>query len=303
MTNGAYSVGGLLAEIDSFKSQSVRKFNKNIFIYWHAGLADAPDITRLAVLMAKTLNDQYNIIFLDEDNLAGFFPYREALLANTTIDPQQAHFSDVLRSYLICKYGGIWMDASCLVTQNFATWLEPVLESSDYFLWKNEVFTDRLIMSWFLAGKTNAAMLARVLELLVLYITEPRNGRLALTFNPEKFCTAELIGPRETDLRAIRAIETTGHYPYFIYHYLWNEAAKENIQFSESLEKLPDIPIHVKKFDRRKFTETSFFVRTENKFSVCAEKIQADETFYPWIKNRILEVLSPPICHVVKSDA
>lgn len=228
-------------------------------MYWDSGLAAAPDIVYAAYVVAKKMNPNYNLIFLDAESLGNYFPYRKAILDSLTAEIKEAHFSDILRTYLLAKYGGVWIDASCFVLRPFSSWLDGVMNENNYFIGRSNSFSDRRIMNWFMASKSGSEEFLLIMEKLLNFFTKDRKTKLKLTFFPEKVCPNHLIGPDITDSRAIKEIENSGLFPYFIYHYFWNDVMNENQELRDHFRRLPTMGVPIVKLNRRLFAGVSFF--------------------------------------------
>ena len=92
--------------------------NKRVWVYWDTGVENAPPIVRLCADRLKAF-DGVEVVFLERGNLKEYVAlprYIEEKLASGQIS--KAHYSDLLRLEILYTHGGIWLDATVLLTGN-----------------------------------------------------------------------------------------------------------------------------------------------------------------------------------------
>ena len=105
-------------------SQAVASHNQNehneprIWVFWGQGEADMPDLVRACYKQLTLLNN--NVILVTKANLQKFLyipkdVYRKVEQGDIT----WTHFSDIIRTSLLARYGGLWLDATVWVTRPF----------------------------------------------------------------------------------------------------------------------------------------------------------------------------------------
>jgi hypothetical protein len=288
-------IGKICLDIESCRANPFDDFEKNIFFYWHDGYEDAIDIAKIAFEMAKKTNREYKIHFIGKNNVSDYFPYRDEIYMQASVDLKEATFSDLLRCYLVCKYGGIWMDASCLALNKFDPWLDPIMKNNEYFVWRSDSFSDRRVMSWFLAGRRGAFVPGEVCKVMTQFILKSREEILQQTFYPERYCRKELMGPDLTDMRAVAEIERKNKYPYFLMHYIWNHVLNSNSVYREKFDKLPRIPIHIAKLNRRKFNVGELTKSDHLGLQIDVPRLLSHDAIPEYVKKRIILVLGQDI--------
>lgn len=90
--------------------------SNRVWVYWDTGFENAPPIVRLCADRLKAF-DEVEVVFLDGGNISEFVimpPHIERKLASGVIS--KAHYSDLLRIELLHTFGGIWLDATVLLT-------------------------------------------------------------------------------------------------------------------------------------------------------------------------------------------
>ena len=98
-----------------------------IWFYWGQGLAEAPPVVRRChhELMRHHAPDE--VVVLDDGLVSEYVEIPEAARRRTAED--RTKFSDVLRLELLHRYGGIWLDATCLVRRRLLDLLPELLPS------------------------------------------------------------------------------------------------------------------------------------------------------------------------------
>ena len=83
---------------------------KIIWIYWHQGWDNAPDIIKICKKSWIKKNPEWDVRALDFKSINHFVDINleKNILKSLCI----AHQSDLIRLGLLEKYGGVWVDAS-----------------------------------------------------------------------------------------------------------------------------------------------------------------------------------------------
>lgn len=141
-----------------------------IWQYWEQGLDNAPDIVKACLDSVEKYRGDIKRIIINPDNIKDYVHIPEYIykLKEKGII-KLAHFSDILRTYLLVEHGGIWIDATVLLTAP----LPDYVTKSDLFVLKadEKADLDGLNMtSYFLASKkTNNKILTDTQKVLELY--------------------------------------------------------------------------------------------------------------------------------------
>ena len=146
------------------------------FVFWWQGLDNAPEIVKLCIQSAK--KHEKNIVILDMHNYKDW-----VVLPDYIIDKFEkgyisiAHFSDIIRFYLLYVYGGTWMDATCFLSKS----IPNNIKSSEF--WSiNGAFRDVLNWRWtsfFMCGKSGNIVAEQMLS---FYYEYWRKHDCALTY-------------------------------------------------------------------------------------------------------------------------
>jgi hypothetical protein len=137
-----------------------RNYNKvprKIWTYW-----DNPDKLPKAVKLCmdswKKYNPDYEIVLLTKKNFQGYVTIPDEIRNHPHYNDSAARFSDLVRLYALEEHGGIWIDSSVLVKENFDKWLFPrYAEFAGYYM--GSITVDKkypALESWFLAANKNS---------------------------------------------------------------------------------------------------------------------------------------------------
>lgn len=85
-----------------------------IFSYWAQGLDNAPPIVKACHRQMLKHHAAQDIVYLDDTNFRYYVDIPKPIL--DSVFDNKTFFSDVLRFYLLEKYGGVWMDSTCYLT-------------------------------------------------------------------------------------------------------------------------------------------------------------------------------------------
>lgn len=129
---------------------------KIIWLYWD-GVINSP-LVKTCINNLKIYLPDYTIHILNADSVQEFLP-------NYKLEKRDelplANYTDLVRLNLLEVYGGIWLDASILITQNF-DWVQQLKTSTNVELvafYSDAVTNDfafPILETWFLAAPKNA---------------------------------------------------------------------------------------------------------------------------------------------------
>ncbi|GGN54800.1 hypothetical protein GCM10010112_04860 [Actinoplanes lobatus] len=125
------------------------RFDQPIFVYWAQGFDAAPPVVRACLAALRAHNP--GVHALSRDDIGNYVDVPEDLAA--ALKDDHGHFSELLRMLLLEKFGGVWVDATCLVS-------EPLRPHVDRALAKGSVFafdyTGPYLSNWFLAARADS---------------------------------------------------------------------------------------------------------------------------------------------------
>lgn len=153
-----------------------KKHNDKIIIwqYWEQGMENAPDIVKACVRSVEKYKNGHEHIILDRNSIKKYTDIPEYIWdLNKKGIIKSAHMSDIIRTNLLIKHGGVWIDATVLLTDDLANYITD----ADLFVFQNDlkIDLDGLNMaSYFIASKPHNKVLERTQGLLNKYWKENR---------------------------------------------------------------------------------------------------------------------------------
>lgn len=129
---------GLLPKF-SIKPKKEFKHQKIIWQYWGQGIKNLPDVVQLCFASVNQYQEDFIVIRLDDDNIHDYLDFPNFVWQkrnNPEFKP--VFFSDLLRLALLYYYGGVWIDATIVLTNQ----LDKRFVNADFFAFQRsmEVF-------------------------------------------------------------------------------------------------------------------------------------------------------------------
>ncbi|WP_455602981.1 capsular polysaccharide synthesis protein [Acinetobacter pecorum] len=143
---------------------SIKKINQNkAFVFWD-NPATAPAVVKVALeSQKKYIGEDFDLIILTKNNLSDYVripPHIEKL-----INSSPTHFSDWLRTELLTKYGGVWLDSTCLLTQDLSQSLQEIKKQNCFFF----TYSGSRVGNWFIYSSPNSYVLNAIHTVLNLW--------------------------------------------------------------------------------------------------------------------------------------
>ncbi len=115
-----------------------------IWQYWAQGYDEIPDVVRRCLDSVDQYAADYQIVRLTDANLSNYLDL-PAFVQEKRASYSHAHFSDLLRLILLKTYGGVWLDATILMTAPIPKeWAKSKFfvfrrdpDEPDYKYWRN----------------------------------------------------------------------------------------------------------------------------------------------------------------------
>lgn len=134
-----------------------------IFVYWAQGESNAPPVVRMCISRMRRMLKHCQLHVLDDTTVPFYADVPSHLLNNEGIT--RTHFSDILRLHLLAKYGGIWLDATCFLTEEFES-SAMSLSKQDFFCFS---YNGPRIASWFMCADKSSWLVTLTLAALHVY--------------------------------------------------------------------------------------------------------------------------------------
>jgi len=136
---------GKIDKVEVFPKKSLTG-RKIIWQYWGTGweYGKLPDIVKLCYKSADKNKGNYEIIRLDNENFKEYIEFPEFIMEKIKNGSMgYTHFSDLLRLALLDTFGGVWLDASILLTAPLSDYTaDGILEKKGYFMFQRSESTE-----------------------------------------------------------------------------------------------------------------------------------------------------------------
>ena len=150
------------------ETQEAKEPTRVVWVCWLQGMENAPEIVKRCLESVKRNMPKYEVRVLTAENIFEYVTlpeyivrkYKKGIITFT-------HFSDILRTALLVQHGGIWLDATVLLTDELPA---QMTDAPIFFLQKSKLQSmPHMGSSWLLVAQKGNAVLRRVLELLSAY--------------------------------------------------------------------------------------------------------------------------------------
>ena len=197
------------------ETQEAKEPTRIIWVCWLQGMENAPEIVKKCVDSVMRNMPKFEVRVLTAENMFEYVTlpehivrkYRKRAITFT-------HFSDILRTALLVQHGGIWLDATVLLTDELPA---QMTEAPLFFLQKSKLqLIPHMGSSWMLVAQKGDPVLQRVLELLSAY------------------------WKRENKLR--------DYYLFHLFFYLVLELNEEGKKILNSIPYIPNVDAHTLQF-------------------------------------------------------
>ena len=160
----------------------------------------------------KVNNPDWNIIELNNSNLKNYINLEKEIPNFNFKKISKASLSDIIRIFILERYGGLWCDATTLNTQSINNFLNQI--SGDFFAFSFKHYEDRMISSWFLYAKKGSYIIKKWKQETISYISKLNKigGNISNTYHIWKNNKYE-------------------YEHYFWFHYLFTDLYKNDIKF------------------------------------------------------------------------
>jgi len=212
---------------------------KNLFTYWHQGFSKAPAIVWRCKDSFLSCNPNWRCHFLDAESVWDWIdpiPISRAKWNGLGM----AHQSDLIRTQLLIRYGGVWSDPTVLFRLPLSEWL-PKLMGAGIFMFQRPG-PDRWTSNWFIASEKGHPLLIRQFVRLCRYwsdigSTQPRKVMVWRHRAAARVLNRNLEWPRLWTKPWFYRL--AGGYPYMIYHYMLYDLVRSDPELGDLLAVMP----------------------------------------------------------------
>lgn len=246
--------------LDKFEPKAAipgQETRKIIWICWLQGEESAPNLVKKCIASIRQFAKDYEVCIITQDNVNQYVEIPEFI--RRRLEKKQmmpAHFSDYIRLALLEKYGGIWIDATVLLTSPIP---DDVASAPFFCFQKSSVSKSPMPLSnWFFVSEANHWFIQMTKYLLEEYWKREKHVRHYLFFH---LLFALVIDYNETT------------------HKMWSE-----MPYYDNVAPLTLLPFLFKPFDTQKFErfcKNSFAHKLTYKyFNFMGADTEAADTFY-----------------------
>ena len=173
---------------EGVQSKETKK-SKIVWICWFQGEEVAPPLVKACIASVRKNLCEYDVIVLTQKNISDYVKFPEYIESKWEKGKIPfAHYSDLLRIELLCKYGGIWIDATVYCTSKVPKYISDV----PLFLYKQMdlIRMDEMpsiASSWFISSVSNNKILLLTRKLLFTYWKEHFLFHIFLTMSARRY--------------------------------------------------------------------------------------------------------------------
>ena len=221
---------------------------KKLFMYWHQGWNEAPEIVKRCAATWQQYNPAWDINLLDSATVG-----EKVILPPvvTTLNLPLPALSDVTRICLLKEHGGVWADATLRCVRPLDDWIDNVCVRAGFFAY-DKLGVDRPISSWFLAaGKECRIVDIWYSAVLHLSAKTQAHARFRWVFdNKEKnwllnalnrLCMGYLLRRYNYGHLLVTSSDDSQDGNYFWFHYLFGKLLEQNSEFRQLWASTPKI--------------------------------------------------------------
>lgn len=149
-------------------AESNEMISNDIWVCWFQGLDNAPNIVKKCIDSIYRYNPEKEIHLITNENINDYLDLPDFIVAKRKKGIiSDAHFSDIIRTELLIKYGGMWVDATTYLTGK----IPEVYFEKKIFMFKDTNPDDVCITynNWFIISQKNNKMLLELRNLLYWY--------------------------------------------------------------------------------------------------------------------------------------
>lgn len=104
-----------------------------IWQYWGQGYEKVPEMVRFCLKSVERYKGDFLLVRLTDDNVSEYLDFPPEIYQKSRVF-LKAHFSDLLRVALLTTYGGVWLDATILLTDS----LPEYYFKYDFFMFQRD---------------------------------------------------------------------------------------------------------------------------------------------------------------------
>lgn len=132
------------------------KIAKTIWIYWHQGEANAPELVKRCIASWRNRNPGWSVKVLDAASVGQYCDLGDVVDLGRADIPVQM-IADLVRLHLLDRHGGVWADATLYCATPLDEWIHEAARPG-FFAFARPG-RDRMLSVWFLASTPGNALI------------------------------------------------------------------------------------------------------------------------------------------------
>jgi hypothetical protein len=147
-------------------------FPDKIWICWFQGMENAPRLVKECYESVQRHSRGREIIVITDENIRQYVDFPEWIWKKTGKNGiTKTHLSDLLRVSLLAQYGGIWIDATCFLTDNIPDYIAnmPVFAFKSFFK-----ESKCKASSWFITAQPRNPIMCQTRDMIYEYWRKER---------------------------------------------------------------------------------------------------------------------------------
>ena len=141
-----------------------------VWTCWLQGIDKAPLLVKKCIYRMQNVFGNDKVIIIDLNNYSNYVDLPKIIIDkyNKKII-SHAHFSDILRVFLLAKYGGTWIDSTVYILDDVPSFMIK----SDFFMFNNNNRNSLLKYSnWYISTSANNPVIVEMCNLVVYHWTK-----------------------------------------------------------------------------------------------------------------------------------
>lgn len=160
----------ILEERITLKTAQINRKSSSFKIWtlWLQGEEHAPELVKKCFSRMRYYYGVDRLVVLNEKTIDDYISVPDFIKRKYTEgNMSRAHYSDVVRAMLLCEYGGVWIDSTCLMTSP----LPNEIFNSHLFVFKlAPIYPGALkISNWFIVSDKNSYIMNLTMKMLIEY--------------------------------------------------------------------------------------------------------------------------------------
>ena len=212
-----------------------------MFSYWHQGEGAAPTLVKACIHQMRSLHPNWDVQVLDGATVEGWIdpiPVPQEKFHRLSL----AHQSDLIRTQLLLRHGGVWADPTVFMVRPLDQWLPKYMDSGLFLF--HRPGRDRLISNWFIGAEPGNVLLGRLYERLCRYWSENEFENLGRPQSEIAEFVARVLNrnlflPRLWLRKPMIKLLRTA--PYMVYHYQFADLVARDRACREIWRRTPKI--------------------------------------------------------------